>query len=192
VHRPRVHGQGHAGGAALVDHGGQGGLEDALGLLAHLLDDVVDVEEVAARGVELHVGLVEARDVGRVARLDGRGQLGLELLVGHHRVLDLGLLDAGRLGELEDLLLLQLVGQRGEVGHVPEDELLGALGVAAVDQPPGRGRRRGRHARRLEEPPPTRSCGHVALSLEMCCRGSLQPFTAPSVRPLTTQRWKIR
>ena len=154
VHRPRIHGQRHAHGAPLVDDRGHGRLEDALGLPAHLLHEVVDVHQVAPGRVELDVRLVEPGDVRRVAGLDGRGQLGVELLVGHGRVLDVAFLEAGLLGELVHLLLLQLVGQRGEVRDVPEDELLGPLRVALGDHPPRRARHDRRPARCLQHLPP--------------------------------------
>ena len=152
VHGPRVHGQGDAEVPAIDADGLQGGLEDPLGLLPHLLDHVGEVDQVALAPEELDVRLVEPHDVGRVAGLEAGRQLLDEHVVPDDRELDLLVLQPGRLRELVDLVLLELVRDRGEVRELPEDELLGPLGVALVDQPP-RARRgdagRGRHLQDL-------------------------------------------
>ena len=134
--------------------------------------------------VELHVGLVEADHVRGVARLDAGRELGHRLLAGHRGVLHFRVLEARGLRELVDLLLLKLVGEGGEVRQVPEHELLGALGLAPAHPPP---RPRRRHAGRAGELQDIASMHSVHTT-----SSRRQPLTAPSVRPLTTQRWKMR
>jgi hypothetical protein len=75
--------------------------------------------------------------------LDRGRELGRRLLVRDDGIFHLGLLEPGLLGELEHLLLLDLVRKRREVRQVPVDELLRPLRVALPDPPP---RPRRRHA----------------------------------------------